>query len=117
MADYTAPPVHWDHELIIGDTYQPVTLALADADGAAYDLTGVTGEAQVRTGPQGELMLEPTVTITSASTGRLTWSSVAAATAALLPQGARYAVRRTWPSGVVRTVVEGRVTIRRSVVS
>jgi predicted alpha/beta-hydrolase family hydrolase len=113
---YTAPPMKWDHELIIGDTYQPATVQLVDADDVAYPLDGATGECQIRTEPGGELLLSPTVTV-DGTTDTFTWSSAVAATAVLLPQRAKYSLRLTFSDGSKRTVLEGVVTIRRSVVS
>lgn len=113
---YTAPPVRWDHELIIGDTYQPLTAALQDGDDAAIDITGATGTMQIRTEPGGALLATGTVTITSAVDGEFQWSIAAATTAQLQPQRAQYSVRLTFADATVRTVLEGTVQIRRSVV-
>lgn len=115
----TADPARWDFSAVIGDTLQPASFVLDDGATPAvpYDLTGVTGECQIRSEPGGALILAPTVTITDAAEGEFTFASSAAATADLAPGRARYAVRLTWPSGEVRTVIEGVVTIRSGVVS
>jgi hypothetical protein len=118
VADYTASPVTYDHALVIGDTYQPATVTLTDGDGVPHALTGVTGTCEVRETIGGVVLLSPTVTIISpAANGQFSWSSLPAATALLSPGTARYAIRLTWPSGVVRTVLEGQITIRRTVLA
>lgn len=112
----TGDPAWFDFRVIIGDTLQPATVVLQDADGVAYDLTGVTGECEIRTAPGGTLLLSPTVSLVVAADGSFTFASSAAATSALTPARARYAVRLTWPTGEVRTVLEGNVDILPSVV-
>jgi hypothetical protein len=109
-------PSRWDHELVIGDTYQ-VILDLTDADtGTALDLSAVTaGTAKLRAEAGGEVILTPTVDLTDKATGVVSWSASNTATASLTPQTCVYAVQLT--SAVVKTVVEGRVLIRRSAVS
>lgn len=117
MPDYTADPFRFDHELVIGDTYQPATVTLQDSAGTAHSLSGATGLCYLREEPGGEILLTPTVTVTNAANGIFTWSSTAAATAALVPGKARYGVRITFSGGEKRTIVEGYVTIRRGVLS
>lgn len=114
---YTSPPVIWHHELVIGDTYSPAVIRLTDADGDPYDLTGATGVAELRTEPGGMLLLTPTVALVDADDGQFSWSSTAAATAGLVPAKARYSVRLTFADGSKRTILEGTVLIRRSVVT
>lgn len=113
---YTADPVTWPHQLVIGDTYQPAIVTLEDDDGAAYNLTGATGVCQIRTEPGGTLLLSPTVSLVDAANGQFTWISAAASTASLQPQRAKYSVRLTFADATVRTIVEGPITIRPSVV-
>jgi hypothetical protein len=110
-------PIRWDWTLLIGDTAQPASFILEEEDGTPYDLTGVTGECQIRAEAGGLVLLEPTVTVTDATAGTFTFSSPSTATDDLAPGRARYAVRLTWPDATVRTVVEGTVTIRLSAVS
>lgn len=110
-------PTRWDHELIIAETYDPATVTLTQEDGSVYDLTGATGEVQLRTEPGGALVLEPTWAAISAAAGTFRWSATPAETADLVPGTYRYAVRLTFSGGTVRTVLEGRVTVRRGVVS
>lgn len=107
---YSAEPVVYDHTLIIGDTYRGPTVSLVDATGAAYDLTGATGECEVVTESGGETLLTPTVTV-SGTTDDFYWSSAYSATASLQPQRARYAVRITFADGTRHTVIRGTVTI------
>lgn len=113
----TSEPIRWDWTLLIGDTAQPASFVLEDAAGVAYDLTGVTGECQIRQETGGLVILTPTVTITDATAGTFTFAAPASATADLAPGRARYAVRLTWPDETARTIVEGTVTIRHSAVS
>lgn len=115
MSVYTADPQKWDHNLWIGDTYQPVEVSLIDSAGVAIDLTGVEGDAQIRTEVGGRVLLEPTVTITDDAGGTFTWSSPATETAALAAGPAIYSVRLTWVDGTVRTILEGRIQIKRVV--
>ena len=117
MPTYTADPFRFDHELIIGDTYQPCTVTLKDSTGTAYSLSGATGVCYLREEPGGEILLTPTVTVTDAAAGIFTWSASATLTAALVPGKARFAVRITFASGDKRTIVEGDVKIRRGVIS
>ncbi len=115
---YTSPPQRWDHELIVGDTYQPAVVALTDSEGAAHDLTGATGEVQLRTEPGAALALSATwALVGSGSLGTFTWSASAASTASLAPGRYSYAVRVTFSDGSKRTVLEGTVTARRSVIA
>lgn len=109
---YTSAPQRWDHELIVGDTYQPAEVALVDDDGTAVSLTGATGLMQLVDEPGGAVLATGTVTITSGAGGTFTWAIAAATTASLIPQTAHYAVRITFSDGSIRTVLEGRVQIR-----
>lgn len=109
---YTAAPQRWDHELIVGDTYQPAEVALVDDDGAAVSLVGATGTMQLVDEPGGNVLATGTVTVTSGAGGTFTWSIAAATTASLQPQTAHYGVRITFSGGEIRTVLEGRVLIR-----
>lgn len=114
---YTAPPVQFDHELVIGDTYQPAEVQLTDGAGAGVSLSGATGEMQLRQEPGAVLIASGTVSIVSASEGIFSWSISAATTAALVPGTAQFSVRITFGDGTKRTVIEGTVTIRRAVVA
>ena len=109
----------WNHELIIGDTYEPVTyVALTDSTGAAIDLTSCTGEVELKADVNAAaVLLTPTFALVNAALGRLTWTATAGATASLTPGKAAYAVRVTFPSGTVRTVLSGEVTIARRATS
>ena len=108
-------PARWDHELIIGDTYQ-ITVTIEDEDtGAAIDLSGVTaGTVKLRTEPGGVVVLSPTVDLTDKATGQISWSSANTDTDDLTPQTCVYALQLT--SDIVATVLEGKVLIRRSAV-
>jgi hypothetical protein len=108
---YTSPPQYFDHELVAGDTYQAAVVTLLDGAGAAYDLTGVTGLAELRERVGGAVVLTPTVTITSPAGGQFTWASPAAQTASLRPDTYNYGVRLTWGDGTVRTILAGVVTV------
>lgn len=112
---YDAPPQRFDHELRIGDTYQPVEVQLTDETGAAYSIVGATGTAKVRD-RDGNVLLTPTVTLTDAANGRFTWSSTAAETAALKAGEAEFGVRLTFADTTVRTILLGHVTILPSAV-
>lgn len=110
---YTADTVRYDHRLVIGDTYI-VVLRLVESDGTAFDISGATGAAVLRSEPGGVAILTPTVAlVTDGSDGYLQWSASAAATAALLPGRARYAVRLTFADSTKRTIVEGVVDLVR----
>lgn len=114
---YTADPVKFDWMLVAGDTAQPAVVLLLDANDEPYDLTGVTGECQLRAEPGGEVVLEPTVSLVDADAGEFTFASPAEDTVELRAGRYRYSVRLTWPDDTVRTVLEGTVTVRASVVS
>jgi len=108
---YTSPPQYFDHELIVGDTYQPAVVTLVDAADAPYSLVGVTGVAELRERVGGAVVLTPTVTVTDAAGGSFTWASTAAQTAGLRPDAYNYGVRLTWGDGTVRTILAGVVTV------
>lgn len=112
MADYTADPAWFDFTQVIGDTLL-LQVALADAEGVAHDLTGVTATASVLTEIGGASVLDLTVTVTDAAAGEFEVGAAAADTAELDPGTYRYAVRITWGDGTVRTVLEGAMTARR----
>lgn len=113
---YTAPPKRYDHELVVGDTYLVIG-RLLDAAGTAYDITGATGVAKVRSEPSGEVLLTPTVSlVTDGSDGYFQWTATAATTAALAPGRAQFALRLTFADGSKRTVVKGSIDIVREAV-
>lgn len=120
---YDAAPVQWDHELIIGDTYAPGVVQLADtlnADGTvatAFDLTGATGTCALAPEPGAAAVLSPTVALVVAADGTFQWTAPASATADLQPGRYRYSVRLTFSDGTKRTIVHGTVTVRREVTS
>ncbi len=109
---YTAPPMRYDHELIIGDTY--LTIAeLVDSAGTAFDATGATGVALISTETGGTVLESPAVAlVTDGTDGAVQMSLTAAETAALTAQDALFFMRLTFADGTVRTVLEGRVTLR-----
>lgn len=120
MPTYDAPPLQLDHELVIGDTYRPgvVRLVYQDLDTdptgntlLPHNLTGCTGEVVLVDEAHGTVLLEPTFALVDATDGKFSWSSAAGLTAVLDPARAKYRVRVTWPSGDVRTVVRGVVTL------
>lgn len=108
----------WNHELIIGDSYEPVTYVTLEEDGTAVDLTDCTGEVELKADVNAApVLLTPTFSIVDAALGRFTWTAAASATASLSPGKAYYSVRLTFPSGSVRTVLDGEVTIARRATS
>lgn len=112
-----AAPPEYDHRMIIGDTYAPGILQLVDDTGAPIDLTGSTGEVQVRETPTSALLLEPTYSVSDGPTGRFTWTAPASETA-LVPAGVyRYAVRITYLDGTVRTELGGKLIAVRTVIA
>jgi hypothetical protein len=111
MPTYTAKPILWDHQLVIGDTYQPLIVQLLQSTGAAYDLTGVTGEAVIQDEAGGNVLVTATVSIVDAAAGKFTWSAPVADTEDLQPGNGVYSVRLTWPSGPTRTILCGNVAI------
>jgi hypothetical protein len=114
---YTAPPERWDHELVVGDTYL-VVAELVDSDGEPYDITGATGTCLIATEPGGTTLATPTVSlVTDGTDGQFQWVVAAATTAALsYPVRAQYSARLTFADATKRTILEGVVLIRRSVV-
>lgn len=113
---YTAEPARHDWLLIVGDTWQPCTLVIKDADGTPYDLTGSTGQVQLRSEPGGSVLLDLDIVLTDAEAGALTWIATAEQTEALQPQRARYSLRIVFGDDSIRTILEGQVFIRRSIV-
>lgn len=118
MPGYDAPPLRWDHELVIGDTYAPGVVALEDDTGAAHDITGATGEVRISEQVGGTVLLSPTWALVGAGTlGTFQWTDTAANTALLQSGRYPYAVRVTFSDGSKRTVLEGFVDVRRGVLS
>jgi hypothetical protein len=113
---WTADPFTHDTTLIVGDTWL-VEATLEDASGVPHDLTGVTGEASIRSEPGGVVVATPTVSVTSATDGEFSVSVPATTTADLAPGSYRWAARLEWGDGTIKTVVEGRLTVRRAVVA
>lgn len=109
---YTAGPVRWDHDLIIGDTYFPAVAALA-TDDVALDITGATGVAELRAEPGGAVVASPTVALIDGAAGTFKWALPAATTAIIPARSYLYFVRLTFADGSIRTVLEGRVNARR----
>lgn len=105
-------PGIFNHSLIIGDTYSPVTAQIKDSDGDSVDLTGVTGVCVVWSA-QGEVLLEPTVSLIDAASGTFKWTSHPEDTAELSPGKGRYAVTLIFPDNTETTVLEGIVNIRK----
>jgi hypothetical protein len=112
VPDWTADPFVHDAVCIVGDTLL-LQFALEDSDGVAHNLSGVTGTASIRTEPGGLSVASPTVTVTSAADGEWEVELAAASTASLSPGSYRWAARLTWGDGTVKTVVEGRLTVRK----
>lgn len=109
---YTAPPVRYDHDLIIGDSYQPAEVQLLDAAGDPVSLVGATGTSALVSESTGSTLASPTVTVTDAANGRFTWSLAAATTAGLSVGYAAFYVRLTFGDTTVRVPINGRVTIK-----
>lgn len=115
---FSGVPIGWDHTLQVGDTYLPLAeVTLRDGDGVALNLTGVTGEVQLRNEDTLALVLTPTFALVDAAAGKFKWSSPPADTTALSAGRAAYSVRLTWPDGTIRTILDGTVTIRRNVIA
>lgn len=112
MPTYTADPQQYNHDLWIGDTYEPVTVRLVDSTGTAYNLTGVTGACELRTEDGGQVLLSPTVSLVDAADGKFKWTSTATDTAALKPGFAVFGVKLTWGDGTKKTILFGRVSLR-----
>lgn len=94
-----------------GDTYTHVfTVA---PDGTAQNLTGYTVRGQVRSALDGTLVATPTVTISNATEGQITFSLSDAQTAAFTLSTMVYDVEVTSPSGVVTTVARGQIRMHK----
>jgi len=97
-----------------GDTFTKEFIV--KVNGAVLDLTGHTVRSQVRAAnTSATVMVTPTVTISDATAGELTWSLTPAQTAALTADSQVYDVETTAPDGTVTTRVEGRVLRVRDV--
>jgi hypothetical protein len=113
---YTAKARKWDHELVIGDTYR-IVVTLKSA-GVAYDITGATGTCEIRTEVGGTLLASPTVSlVTDGTDGQFQAVLAYATTATLTAQRAQYSARILFADGDRRTIIEGVVDLRKSVVA
>lgn len=92
-------------------------VTLTDDTGTAYNIAGSTGLIQLRSEPGASVVLTPTYAIEDGPNGELSWSSPASETEDLAPGVYQYAVRVTFSDTTVRTILEGRVTVRRVAVS
>lgn len=99
----------YNHELVIGNTYRQIA-ALTDEDGAAIDITGLTGVCQIKDEVNGTVIASPIVSIISASAGTLQWVLAAASTATIEPDSYVYHVTVTYASGDVETICNGQIT-------
>lgn len=115
MAAYTGDPQTYDLPLVIGDTFGPHVVEFQGDNGAIVDITGATGECEVRDSIGGTLLLSPVVTV-NGSGGSFTFTAAPNLTEPLAEQRAKYSVRLTFLDGTVKTVLEGDVDIRPSVV-
>jgi len=108
--------------VIVGNTWR-LDLVLEDFDAATqvstpFDLTGVTGVAKIREEPSGRVIATPTVGLTVAASGTWYVTLPATQTAALTPEvDLLLGVRLTWTTGEVYDVLEGRISVRRGLVS
>lgn len=121
MAEWDYDPFRADVEVLRGDSWSWLaSLQSRDNENSPYlpvDLTTATGEATIRSEPGAVVVATPTVTITSVTDGEWEVTLSAAETADLPPGTYRWAVRITWLSGTVRTVVTGTCVVRPSLVT
>jgi len=111
---YSADPKRFDELSVwIGDTLHSGDIILQDAAGVAYSLAGASGECVVLSEPGGDTLLSPTVTISGPSTGTFYFSDTAANTADLAPQTGQFFIRLTFGDGTKRTILYGKIEIRR----
>ena len=114
MAAVYNPTVRIDLWIRAGDSYS--TVFTVKENGAIVDLTGFTVRSQVRAEKtSATVMITPTVTITSASAGQITFSLTPAQTEAVTGDTQWYDVETTSPTGFVKTRVEGVLRRERDV--
>jgi hypothetical protein len=98
-----------------GATYQR-SLIYTNDDGSLFDLTGFTGELQVRETVQSDdpaLVITPTL---DPETATISWTFSAAETASLTAERYVYAMELYGPDDLVIRLIEGFVTVSPEVV-
>lgn len=99
----------WNHELVIGDTYEPAIVRFTDANGEPIPLTGVTGDVALTR--NGRIILTAAVVPVDEDDGKLKWTAPASETAVLSPGRAEFALRLDFADGRRSTVITGVVTL------
>lgn len=85
LSDLTEP-ARLDLRFVAGDSFSR-TIALKDENGDPIDLTGLTGRAQIRNRPNGDLLADFTVSIPTPANGEITFSLDTTQTRALPGKG------------------------------
>jgi hypothetical protein len=92
------------------------SLIYTNDDGTLFDLTGFTGELQIReavTSSTATLTVIPTINV---STATISWAFTASQTAALTKDSYVYAMELYGPSNLVIRLIEGTLTVSPEVV-
>lgn len=108
LSDLTGP-ARFDLQVRAGDSYQR-TVRIRDSAGAAIDLTGYTGLAQIRDRAGGTLLAEITVVIADPESGDLVISLTASQTRAL-PASAVWDLELDAGESSTHTIVYGVVVV------
>lgn len=106
-------PAKLDIDIAQGETWV-LTVTLAEDDGTAIDISGGSGQCQIRTQPGGQVLASPTVTVTDGAAGEFELSLTYTQTAALAFSTAYYDVALTYNS-IRQYPIEGRVTLKRRI--
>jgi hypothetical protein len=93
-----------------GDDYS-VIVVVSNPDGTPADLTGHTARAQIRRGPADtNETVDATITATIVSPN-ITLAMSHTETATLTSGGYAWDLELTYPSGVVKTILQGKVNV------
>lgn len=107
---------HYDIVLEQGTDYN-LPLVFKDSKGRLYDLTGVTGVGQIRQNIADNAALADFVITfdTNRSTGKVTLSIPASVTENLNFVVGCYDIKFTYPPGIPKRIMEGKVTFNKAV--
>lgn len=104
-----AGPASYDLRIVAGDSFAR-TISIRDGAGAAVDLTGLTGRAQIRDRPGGTLLADVNVVIATPATGDIAISLTTAQTRAL-PTSSVWDLELDGGPSSTHTIVSGRVIV------
>jgi hypothetical protein len=115
LSDIARPAKH-DLTVVCGDSFSR-TFTVRDSAGAAIDLTGFVGRAQVRDRAGGALLADFLVTIAAPTTGVIVISLRSSQTYALPSIGGVWDLELDGGETATHTLIGGRVVVQMGVTS